>query len=35
MRLIDVAPTILEGMGVPPPAEWAGRSFGARLGLPT
>lgn len=34
VRLIDVAPTILEGMGVPPPAEWSGRSFGARLGLP-
>ncbi len=34
VRLIDVAPTILDGMGVPPPAEWAGRSFGARLGLP-
>jgi len=34
VRLIDVAPTILDGMGVEPPAAWSGRSFGARLGLP-
>ena len=34
VRLIDVAPTILDGMGVDAPATWAGRSFGARLGLP-
>ena len=33
LRLIDVAPTILDGMGEPTPAEWTGRSFGARLGL--
>ncbi|MCI4364673.1 MAG: alkaline phosphatase family protein [Thermoplasmata archaeon] len=33
IRLIDVAPTILEGMGVVAPATWNGRSFGARLGL--
>lgn len=34
VRLIDVAPTILDGMGIEPPAGWSGRSFGARLGLP-
>jgi predicted AlkP superfamily phosphohydrolase/phosphomutase len=33
VRLIDVAPTILEGMGVAAPSGWTGRSFGARLGL--
>ena len=33
LNLIDVAPTILEGMGLEPPAEMSGRSFGARLGL--
>jgi predicted AlkP superfamily phosphohydrolase/phosphomutase len=33
IRLIDVAPTILEGMGVALPTMWSGRSFGARLGL--
>jgi predicted AlkP superfamily phosphohydrolase/phosphomutase len=33
IRLVDVAPTILEGMGVVAPATWNGRSFGARLGL--
>ena len=33
LNLIDVAPTILEGMGVAPPADMSGRSFGARLGL--
>jgi predicted AlkP superfamily phosphohydrolase/phosphomutase len=35
VRLLDVAPTILEGMGVPTPAEWTGRSFGGALGLPS
>ncbi|MGP8071573.1 MAG: alkaline phosphatase family protein [Thermoplasmata archaeon] len=34
VRLIDVAPTILDGMGVESPPAWSGRSFGARLGLP-
>ena len=34
VRLVDVAPTILDGMGIAPPAEWVGRSFGADLGLP-
>jgi predicted AlkP superfamily phosphohydrolase/phosphomutase len=34
VRLIDVTPTILDGMGVPVPNGWDGRSFGARLGLP-
>ena len=33
LSLLDVAPTILEGMGVPPPPELSGRSFGARLGF--
>jgi predicted AlkP superfamily phosphohydrolase/phosphomutase len=33
IRLIDVAPTILEAMGVVAPPAWNGRSFGARLGL--
>ena len=33
LNLLDVAPTILEGMGLEPPAEMSGRSFGARLGL--
>ena len=33
VRLIDIAPTILDGMGVEPPMAWSGRSFGARLGL--
>jgi predicted AlkP superfamily phosphohydrolase/phosphomutase len=33
VRIVDLAPTILEGMGVPAPAAWNGRSFGSRLGL--
>jgi predicted AlkP superfamily phosphohydrolase/phosphomutase len=33
IRLIDVAPTILEAMGVVTPPAWNGRSFGSRLGL--
>jgi predicted AlkP superfamily phosphohydrolase/phosphomutase len=33
VRLQDVAPTILDGMGVPSPPDWQGRSFGGRLGL--
>jgi predicted AlkP superfamily phosphohydrolase/phosphomutase len=33
LNLLDVAPTILEGMGIEPPPEMSGRSFGARLGL--
>lgn len=33
IRLIDVAPTILDAMGVVAPPAWNGRSFGARLGL--
>lgn len=33
LDLVDVAPTILEGMGFEAPAEMAGRSFGGRLGL--
>jgi len=33
LNLLDVAPTILEGMGLEPPADMSGRSFGARLGL--
>jgi predicted AlkP superfamily phosphohydrolase/phosphomutase len=34
LSLLDVAPTILEGMGAGPVADLVGRSFGARLGLP-
>lgn len=34
LSLLDVAPTILEGMGVPAPPEMVGHSFGARLGFP-
>ncbi len=33
IRLVDVAPTILDAMGVVAPPAWNGRSFGARLGL--
>jgi predicted AlkP superfamily phosphohydrolase/phosphomutase len=33
LNLVDVAPTILEGMGYDVPSEMAGRSFGERLGL--
>jgi predicted AlkP superfamily phosphohydrolase/phosphomutase len=33
VRIQDVAPTILEGMGVPGPDAWQGRSFSTRLGL--
>lgn len=33
IRLVDVAPTIFDAMGGATPAEWRGRSFGARLGL--
>jgi len=33
LNLVDVAPTILEGMGYDAPTEMAGRSFGGRLGL--
>ncbi len=32
-RLLDVGPTILEGMGVEPPAGLTGRSFADELGL--
>jgi predicted AlkP superfamily phosphohydrolase/phosphomutase len=32
-NLLDLAPTILEGMGVAPPDELAGRSFASDLGL--
>jgi len=34
LDLVDVAPTVLEGMGCELPEEFADRSFGARLGLP-
>ena len=34
LSLLDVAPTILEGMGIHPPDELHGRSFLDRLGLP-
>ena len=33
LSLLDVAPTVLEGMGVSTPVGMAGRSFGSRLGL--
>ncbi len=33
LSLLDVAPTVLEGMGVSAPAGLSGRSFGRRLGL--
>jgi predicted AlkP superfamily phosphohydrolase/phosphomutase len=33
LDLVDVAPTILDGMGYDAPPEMAGRSFGRRLGL--
>ena len=33
--LLDVAPTVLEGMGISPPSTMAGRSFGAWLGTST
>ncbi len=33
LSLLDIAPTVLEGMGVPAPPGLAGRSFGRRLGL--
>ena len=32
-NLLDLAPTVLEGMGVDPPAELCGRSFARDLGL--
>jgi predicted AlkP superfamily phosphohydrolase/phosphomutase len=32
LSLLDVAPTVLEGMGIPPPASLAGHSFGSWLG---
>jgi len=35
LSLLDVAPTILEGMEGAPPSDLRGRSFGARLGLST
>jgi predicted AlkP superfamily phosphohydrolase/phosphomutase len=35
LSLLDVAPTILEGMGVVPPRRMSGRSFGAWLGTST
>ena len=31
--LLDIAPTVLEGMGVPPPAGMGGRSMARELGL--
>jgi arylsulfatase A-like enzyme len=34
LNLVDVAPTILDGMGVDDPSESLGRSFGPDLGLP-
>jgi predicted AlkP superfamily phosphohydrolase/phosphomutase len=34
LDLIDVAPTILDGMGCDLPSEMTDRSFGRRLGLP-
>jgi predicted AlkP superfamily phosphohydrolase/phosphomutase len=33
LSLLDVAPTVLEGMGVSAPAGLAGHSFGQRLGF--
>jgi len=33
LSLLDVAPTILEGMGLCPPTELSGRSFVTDLGL--
>jgi predicted AlkP superfamily phosphohydrolase/phosphomutase len=33
LSLLDIAPTVLEGMGATPPASMIGRSFGGRLGL--
>ncbi|MGA9839081.1 MAG: alkaline phosphatase family protein [Thermoplasmata archaeon] len=33
LSLLDVAPTVLEGMGVSAPPGMSGRSFGRRLGL--
>jgi predicted AlkP superfamily phosphohydrolase/phosphomutase len=33
LSLLDIAPTVLEGMGATPPAAMGGRSFGGRLGL--
>jgi predicted AlkP superfamily phosphohydrolase/phosphomutase len=33
--LLDVAPTVLEGMGLAPPSAMAGRSFGSWLGTST
>lgn len=33
LRLLDVAPTILEGMGVEGPPDFSGRSFAGALGL--
>ena len=33
--LLDVAPTVLQGMGISPPAAMSGRSFGAWLGTET
>ncbi len=33
LSLLDIAPTVLEGMGLPAPATMTGRSFGRRLGL--
>ncbi|MGA8302083.1 MAG: alkaline phosphatase family protein [Thermoplasmata archaeon] len=35
LSLLDIAPTVLEGMGVDAPAGMAGRSFGSLLGLAT
>ncbi|MCI4331635.1 MAG: alkaline phosphatase family protein [Thermoplasmata archaeon] len=31
LSLLDIAPTVLEGMGVPTPAHMTGRTFGSRL----
>lgn len=33
LSLLDIAPTVFEGMGVTPPPGLSGRSFGRRLGL--
>jgi predicted AlkP superfamily phosphohydrolase/phosphomutase len=33
LSLLDIAPTVLEGMGASPPSAMVGRSFGRRLGL--
>jgi len=33
LSLLDVAPTVLEGMGVPVPAAMRGRSFARRIGV--